>query len=120
MLMRYNPFENLFLDFFDARKSYWTPLADIKEEEKQFIVDVEIPRMDDKDVKVSVSKDVLTIEGERKNRSFVRSFTLPTSVDPEKIEASLDRGILTVKVPKMSEKVPRKIDVKVNTGPPKR
>lgn len=120
MLVRLNDFDNLFFNLFDVRRDKWTPYFDVREEEKQSIIDAELPGMDEKDIKITVSNSVLTIKGERKteryNKSFVRSFTLPLSMDSEKIEASFDRGILTVKIPKMPEKV---LEVKV-TGPPKR
>jgi len=123
MLVRWiDPFEN-FVDLFNMRRGQWIPFMETKEEENKYTISAELPGMDEKDVKVTISKDVLTVEGEKKTekykKSFTRSFTLPTSIDSEGIEALLERGILTVNIPKMPEKALKKIEVKVN-GPPKR
>ena len=120
MLVRWNnSFEDLFVDFFNVKKNQWAPDVEIKEEEKEFVINVELPGIDNKDVKVEVKGKLLTIEVEKKNRMFARSFTLPPSVDSEKIEALLDKGVLTIKISKTPEKVSRKVEIKVN-GPPNR
>lgn len=122
MLVRWtNPFASLFEPFenfdWDAQK-YWIPQIDVKEEKDQFTIDVEIPGMDDKDIKITVEKSLITIEGkketEKRNKSFTRSFTLPPSIDPDKIEALIDKGVLTIKIPKLPKEEPKKIEIKVN------
>jgi HSP20 family protein len=111
-----SPFENLFSDF----KKTWAPFVDVKEKKNQFIINVEIPGMDDKDIKITVDKNIMTIEGkkeiETRSKSFVRSFLLPALIDLEKIDASLDKGILTVNIPKISENTQRKIGIKINSS----
>jgi HSP20 family protein len=132
MLARWNPFNELvkfdrtFDDLFGSVS--WKPAVDVFEDKEKITVEAEIPGMDPKDVDISIDKNVLIIKGEkvleeekkkkdyfrteRSVGSFVRSFTLPSSVDAEKISASYDKGILTVLVPKKPEKVPRRIEIK--------
>ena len=90
-------------------------------------ITAELPGMEENDIEVNVSDDVLTITGEKKEtnkkdyyvpehhyRSFQRSFHIPDSVDANKIEASLKNGLLTVTLPKTAErqKQGKKIEVK--------
>ncbi|MCT8997578.1 Hsp20/alpha crystallin family protein [Chelativorans intermedius] len=106
------------------------PRTDISETEKEVEVSVELPGMDEKDIEVSLTDDVLTIRGEKKNEreekkkgyylsersygSFYRSIPLPAGVDPEKADARFKSGVLTITLPKTPEaqqKV-RRIEVK--------
>ena len=107
----------------------WLPSADISETRKNFIVKAELPGLDAKDVKVSLSGDLLTIKGEKKKEeeekdehhhfierysgSFQRSFQLPTSVKGDKVEATFDKGVLKVTIPKVEEAEKKEIEVKV-------
>ena len=93
-------------------------------------VTAELPGMDEKDIEVTLSGDMLTIKGEKKEEreekeknyyfserrfgSFQRSFRLPEGVNPDKVEARFDKGVLTVTLPKTAEaaKRQRKIAVK--------
>jgi|tagenome__1003787_1003787.scaffolds.fasta_scaffold20714422_1 HSP20 family protein len=90
-------------------------------------ITAELPGMEEKDIEVNVSDDVLTIKGENKEgkkeddyvserhyASFQRSFHIPGGVDANKIEASFKNGLLTVTLPKTAEaqKPPKKIEVK--------
>jgi HSP20 family protein len=92
------------------------PTADVSETDKAVEVVVELPGMDEKDIDVSVSDDVLTIRGEKKSEtekrekgyylserkfgSFHRSIPLPASVDKDKVDAHFKKGVLTVTLPK--------------------
>ncbi len=93
------------------------------------ILEAEMPGLGDKDVQLSIQKDVLTLAGERKpdapegyyvhrqERSpirFSRSFTLPCKVDPDRSTATLKDGVLTVNLAKVPEEQPRQIAIKVN------
>ena len=107
----------------------WVPPVDIVETaEKDVIVKAELPEMKREDIKVAFENNVLTIEGERaynKNEeardtyhrvergygAFRRSFSMPTSVDPSRIEADYRDGVLTVKLPRREESRPRQIQV---------
>ncbi len=107
----------------------WAPLADIFETKDAFIVRAELPGFDEKDINVEIENGVLTTNGERKfetrteekgyrkiERSygkFMRSFTLPQNVNPDKIAAAYVNGVLEVTVPKKEEAKPKKITLEV-------
>ena len=106
----------------------WVPPLDIYETPEKFVVHVELPGVDPDGVDVSVEDSVLTVRGqrdfysnvdedsfhrvERRYGAFARSITLPQTADAERIEASFDRGVLTIEVPKVEQAKPRKIQVK--------
>ena len=105
------------------------PVVDVVENENEYIVKVELPGVNKNDVKITVQNEVLTVRGEKKQEkvtegenyhhtersygSFQRSFTLPSSVKSDNIDASYNDGILTVSVPKAEEAKPKEIEVKV-------
>ena len=107
----------------------WEPLVDIYEEEDKFVIKAEIPDVDKKDIDITIEDNVLTIKGEKKFEkeekkenylraerfygTFRRSFTLPTSVEKDKIKAKLDKGVLTIEIPKKEETKPKKISIDV-------
>ena len=107
----------------------WTPLADITEDEKEYLIKAELPEMKKEDVKVTVENGVLTISGERKFEkeekkrkyhrvergygTFMRSFALPDDADFSKVNAEFKNGVLTVHVPKSEQAKPKQIEVKV-------
>lgn len=107
----------------------WTPLADITEDDKEYLIKAELPEMKREDVKVTVENRVLTITGERKVEqeekkkkyhrvergygTFMRSFTLPDDADFNKVNAEFKNGLLTVHVPKSEQAKPKQIEVKV-------
>ncbi|MBI4548049.1 MAG: Hsp20/alpha crystallin family protein [Ignavibacteriae bacterium] len=113
----------------DGSASTWLPTVDIAEQENDYVVKVDLPGVNKSDVKITVQNDVLTIRGEKKQEkekkgenyhrversygSFQRSFTLPSSVMSDKIEASYDNGVLTITLPKVEEAKPKEIEVKV-------
>ena len=104
------------------------PAVNVYEESEGFVVEAELPGLDLKDVEIYVAgRNQLTIKGERKaiapDKSvqhrqergigeFVRSLTLPSQVDENKVDARLDNGILTIRLPKHEAAKPRKISVK--------
>ena len=107
----------------------WLPSVDISETEDKLLIKAELPGLEAKDVKVSVSGDILTIKGEKKKEeeekdehhycveryygSFQRSFQLPTSVKEDKVEATFDKGVLKVTLPKVEEAKKKEIEVKI-------
>lgn len=113
----------------DSGVETWIPTVDIVERDTAYHIKAELPGVDKNDVKITVQNDVLTIRGEKKKESekkndnyhrversfgvFQRSFTLPTSVQSDKIEASYDNGVLSVVLPKSEEEKPKQIEVKV-------
>ncbi len=109
------------------------PSVNLKEDENGYSIEVAAPGLDKNDFKIEVHNDLLTIssekneENETKNenerytkrefsyQSFSRSFSLPQTADGDKVEASYDKGILTVSIPKKEEakpKAPRAIEIK--------
>lgn len=107
----------------------WMPAVDVAEEDDAYVVKVELPGVNKDDVKITLESNILTIRGEKKVESevkqknyhrtersygsFQRSFTLPTSVKNDKIDAVYKDGILTVSLPKAEEAKPKQIEVKV-------
>jgi HSP20 family protein len=107
----------------DVTLPEWAPLADITEDDREYLIKAELPEVKKEDVKVSVENGVLTLSGKRKfekeekNKkyhrmeraygSFMRSFTLPDDADAENVKADFKDGMLTVHLPK-SEKAKRK------------
>ena len=107
----------------------WLPSVDISETKKNFVVKAELPGLDAKDVNVSLSGDLITIKGEKKKEeeekdehhycaerysgSFQRSFQLPASVKGDKVEATFDKGVLKVTIPKAEEAEKKEIEIKV-------
>jgi HSP20 family protein len=106
----------------------WMPALDVYETEDEIVAKLELPGIDPKDVDVSVEDSTLTITGsrefesdvkeenyhriERRYGSFSRSIGLPQTADTEKVEASFDKGVLTVQVPKIEKAKPKKVTVK--------
>jgi HSP20 family protein len=96
--------------------SDWAPAVDIKEEDKRFLIQADIPGVDPEDIEVQMENGVLTISGKRQAEhedekegykriersfgSFVRRFTLPESADPENIKAKSKNGALEIVVEK--------------------
>lgn len=110
--------------------SMTAPAVDVAETEKAYEITAELPGLDGKNVEVKFADGILTIKGEKQEEkeekkkdyylsersygSFQRSFQVPDSVDPDKIEASFKNGVLTVTLPKNadSQKTAKKITVK--------
>lgn len=142
MLTRWDPFRDLarlqdeMSRVFDDRLGYragesvgWTPACDIYEDAEEVLVRFDLAGVDPKDVEIRFENGVLTLKGERKlekeeNRenyhrvelsygTFTRSFSLPGTIDPEKIRADSKNGVLMVHLPKKAEAKPKSIQVKV-------
>ncbi|HMS83878.1 MAG TPA: Hsp20/alpha crystallin family protein [Nitrospira sp.] len=106
----------------------WAPLVDISEEDKEYVINAELPEM--KKEEINVDDDVLAISGERKYEkedkgkkyhrveraygSFLRSFTLPEDADGSKVNAEYKDGVLRVHLPKSERAKPKAIEVKVS------
>lgn len=108
----------------------WVPPVDINETEDNLVLKAELPGIKPDDVEIRVEDNTLYLKGERKferevkeenlhrvERSygtFSRSFSLPSSVDPEKIKAEYQNGILTLTMPKREEAKPKTIKIDVS------
>ena len=106
----------------------WAPTVDIAETNEEYQVKAEVPDVKKEDIKVSVDRGMLHIEGERKQEkeekgkkwhrversygSFSRSFTLPEDADGTKMSAEYKNGVLHVRLPKAPKSAPRTIEVK--------
>lgn len=105
------------------------PRANLVDNGETLALTAEVPGMTEKDIKLSLNQDVLTLEGERKVDSpkgysthrqerpvvqFSRSFTLPCMVNPDRATATVRNGLLTVTLEKATEALPRKISVKAS------
>jgi HSP20 family protein len=109
--------------------SSFAPPVDVYEDEHNVSLKIEVPGIDEKDIDVRIENNVLTVHGERKFEkeekeenfrrverqygSFTRTFTLPTTVDAEKVSANYDKGILKIVLPKKAEAKPKQIKVNV-------
>jgi HSP20 family protein len=107
----------------------WVPACDIYETDKEIVVKAELPGLKKENVFVSIDNNVLMIRGERKFEEevkrenfhrvertygeFLRSFTLPTFIDANKILAEFKDGLLMVTLPKREEAKPKQIEVKI-------
>lgn len=112
----------------DVANRTWMPAVDIRETDEAYEVYAELPGMKKDDIGITVENNVLTLSGERRFEKevneetfhrieraygkFTRSFTLPTQVNPEKVEASYKDGVLTIHIPKVEAARPRKIAIK--------
>jgi HSP20 family protein len=113
----------------EAASAMWAPRVDLLESDDAYVLEVDVPGLKRDDININFHDQTLTISGERSSEkkeekkgeyvrverqygNFYRSFTLPRSVDSNKIEASYENGVLIVTVPKAEESKPRKIDVR--------
>ena len=105
----------------------WSPSVDISEDESEYLIKMDIPGMDKKDIKVNYQDGRLTVSGERKTEtkeeekdyirqeryrgSFYRSFTLTDTIKDEEIQATFKDGVLKLVVPKAETVKPKSIKV---------
>jgi HSP20 family protein len=105
----------------------WSPPVDIIETENELILKADVPDVDSKDIDIQVENQTLTLKGhrhfekedgskgyhriERSYGTFVRSFTVPTTVDTEKVQAEYRNGVLTIRLPKKEAAKPRQVKI---------
>ena len=127
--------DRLWEDFFGGKEMAspemaWVPAVDVSETDDSIVVKAEVPGMEAKDIEISFSGDTLRIKGEKKQESeekkenyhrietrygaFSRSIRMPVSVDPDKIEAKYDKGVLKIVLKKKEEAKPKQIEVKTS------
>ena len=110
----------------------WSPAVDIFETEHELVLKADVPEIEMKDIDVQVENGTLTLKGERKFEqeqngrgyhriergygSFVRAFTLPDSVDVDKVKAEYKSGVLTVTLSKKEVAKPKTIRVEINNN----
>jgi HSP20 family protein len=126
-----------FLGGFDLRSlggkpEVFTPRIDVVDTDKEIRVSAELPGLDEKDIDVSLTKESLTIKGEKKEEkeekgkdyyrsersygSFTRTIPLPLQVEAEKVTASFKKGVLTVTLPKTKQALSDTKKVAVKPG----
>lgn len=110
----------------------WTPAVDVYETENELVLKADVPDVDPKNVGIQIENGTLTLKGERKFEhnvngrgfhriergygSFVRAFSLPETVDPDKVKADYRNGVLTVTLPKKEVAKPRTINVEISNN----
>ena len=141
-LAKWQPFEErlslrremdrLFDNFFATEprlvtNGHWLPEVDLAENDEEIIARMDIPGMDQKDIKVTMSGDYLTVSGERKEEkeekkkhfyslerrlgAFERTIPIPAPVDADKIKAEYSKGVLEIHLPRNPEAKPHRIPV---------
>jgi HSP20 family protein len=110
-----------------ASTTIWSPAVDIYETEGEIVVQAELPGMDRKDISLNLENNVLTIRGDRQFKKetkednyhriersyggFSRSFSIPTTVDEDKIRADYKDGVLRIALPKKEQARPKQIQI---------
>jgi len=128
----FEPFFGRFNFLEDETKSgTWAPAVDVAEEKDKILVRVEVPGMNENDLKVSFEDGLLTVSGERQFErkddrnyhriertygSFTRTFSLPRTVDASSISAQYNNGILEIEIPKLEEAKPKQIQINVGAN----
>ena len=133
----------LFQSFFDTPSTgssggngglrRWHPAMDLVETEDHFVLRADLPGVAESDVKVELEDNVLTLAGERRHEeevkkggyyrieratgTFARQLTLPEGVDADAVQATFDKGVLTVRIPKPEQRKPRRVEITVGDQP---
>lgn len=111
----------------------WTPAVDIFETENELVLKADIPDVDPKNVGIQLENGTLTLKGERKFEneqkngkgfhriersygSFVRAFSLPDTVDGDKVKADYKNGVLTITLQKKEVAKPKTISVEISNN----
>lgn len=127
-------FDSFFRGFelapFDEAYGKFNPKIDMTEDEKEIKVTAELPGLDEKDIEINLSKDMLTIKGEKKEEkeergkeryyversfgSFQRMLSMPAEVDLGKVDATFKKGVLNITLPKLAKgkEAQKKIQIK--------
>ncbi|MGM0632033.1 MAG: Hsp20/alpha crystallin family protein [Pseudomonadota bacterium] len=106
----------------------WNPAVDIREEPDRYLIQVDVPGVDPKDVDITLDNGLLTISGERKEEkstgdgnyqrterfhgSFYRRFSLPDAADADKVDARSEKGVVEITIPKAKKSKANRIPVK--------
>lgn len=145
-VVKYNPFQAEFEDFpglklfqdsvsrllSEPAARPWSPAVDIVETENDLVLKADLPEVDPKAVEIQIENGTLTLKGERKFEqqsngrgyhrieraygSFVRAFSLPDSIDADKVKADYRAGVLTVTLPKKEVAKPKSVKVEVSNN----
>lgn len=129
MFRQYSPFFARSLRRTGGEGVAWSPVADISETGKEYLIKAELPEVRKEDVKITLDNGIITISGERRMEkeqqeaneirvesfygTFSRSFYLPENIDAKGIQAEAKDGVLKVRIPKTQAEAPRKIAIEV-------
>lgn len=110
----------------EFERADWTPAADIYETESGFLLALDLPGIDREALEIDAEDNRLIVKGtrmiteskqhrtERPRGKFLRTFSVPGSVDQSKIGAEYKDGVLQIRLPKRTEQKPKKIDIKIS------
>ncbi len=127
-------FDDLFNELYSLPTSFLSksgvdlsPRIDISETDSEYKIEAELPGINQKEIDVKIDNNILTIKGkkedikeekeknyhlrERYYGAFQRSISLPNNIEPEKIKASFENGVLNISVPKNDKRTPKKIEI---------
>jgi HSP20 family protein len=133
-LLTWDPFQGPLRRWFgeEAAATLYAPTFDVKEETDAFVIKADLPGIKEEDLDITVTGNRLTVSGkreeerveeagayyfrERSNGAFTRSFVLPDDVNSDQIQANMQDGVLTLRIPKAPESQPKKIALKSGNG----
>src|ERR1041384_1948425 len=110
----------------EFERADWTPAADIYETDSGYLIAMDLPGIDREALEIDIDDGRLVVKGtravtesqqhrsERPRAKFLRTFSVPASVDQAKIGAEYKDGVLQIRLPKRSEQKPKKIDIKIS------
>ncbi|HEY6645105.1 Hsp20/alpha crystallin family protein [Povalibacter sp.] len=128
MFRQYSPFFGRAMRR-NANDGDWTPVADITETDKEYVIKAELPEVKKEDVKITLENGVITLSGERRQQkeekgeneiriesyygTFSRSFSLPENVDPKSVRAESKDGVVRIRIPKMPTATAKAVAIEV-------
>lgn len=110
----------------DIEAAEWYPMADVYDRDGEYLIAVDLPGIDRSALEITIDDNRLTIKGtraaaetstartERPTGRFLRTFTVPGSVDQQSIQAMYKDGVLEIRLPKRKEEVSKRIEIKVS------
>lgn len=110
----------------EIERADWTPAADIYETESGYSIAMDLPGIDRQALEIDIDENRLVVKGtrpideprqyrsERPRGKFLRTFSVPASVDQGKIAAEYRDGVLHIRLPKRTEQKPKRIDIKIS------
>jgi HSP20 family protein len=127
-------FDDLFNELYSLPTSFLSksgvdlsPRIDISETDAAYKIEAELPGINQKEIDVKIDNNILTIKGKKEDikeekeknyhlrdryyGAFQRSISLPNNIEPEKIKASFENGVLNISVPKNDKRTPKKIEI---------
>ncbi|QHN02092.1 Hsp20/alpha crystallin family protein [Granulicella sp. WH15] len=133
-----NRLNSIFSDFTTPESlgaGSFVPAVDVYEDAQKVVLKLEVPGIRQEDLDIRVENQTLTVKGERKFEaeekeenfhrierrfgSFVRSFTLPQTVDTAEVQAKYDNGVLAVTLPKKEAARPKQVKIEIGSATPK-